>query len=81
MCQELHSLTRKKKDAQRRFDEAMTAMRGLNTEGFQASLETLTTCKEELNVAVRAMDDHKAEHGCREREVNIRFVAHLGAQI
>ena len=78
MCQELQYLTRKKTDAQQKFDGAMKATRGLTQEEFSATLERLQKCKEELNAATRAMDDHKAEHGCREVEVKVRFVAHLG---
>jgi len=79
MCQELQHLTQKQKDAQQKFDEAMKAMRGLAQEEFSTTLERLKNSKEELNAAMRAIDDHKAEHGCREMEVKVRFVAHLGA--
>jgi len=78
MCRELQHLTHKKKDARQKFDEAMTATRGLTPEEFSTALERLQKCKEELNAAMRAMEDHKAEHGCREVEVKVRFVAHLG---
>jgi hypothetical protein len=78
MCQELQHLTHQKKDAQQKFDEAMTATRGLTQEEFSTALERLQKSKEELNGATRAMEDHKAEHRCRETEVKVRFVAHLG---
>lgn len=78
MCQQLRNLTEKKREAEKKYNEAIEAARGLAQEEFVAALERLQMCKEEMYAAERAWNDHKAEHGCKEVEVKVRFVAHLG---
>jgi hypothetical protein len=79
MCQQLRNLAEKKRDAEKKYNEAIDAARGLAQEEFVAALERLQMCKEEMYAAERAWNDHKANHGCNDIAVNVRFVAHLGA--